>query len=326
MVTIIQDRPIQECPLWNTSEGVRATYRAGTSAYQVDASPRAGGAYVIPLALVDSHIIHMNDRQKARLTSWLIDRRLQGDLQPTVTMQAIENSRNGNDLSAGDRADRLLRYIAQRSESVALRVDVTEETLDAFAWSESAIWEEIDYFLDYLTEMGWIDGSRFGHGNFLGTVTVSGYSRIAEIKINPSSTQAFVAMWFNDNMAQAYEEGLATGIRDAGFDPLRIDRKEHLNRIEDEIIAEIRRSRFVVADFTHDKSGARGGVYYEAGFAHGLGLPVVFTCHKDSLETLHFDTSHFSHIVWNEPEDLREQLRNRIRAVIGHGPEITNGA
>jgi hypothetical protein len=54
---------------------------------------------------------------------------------------------------------------------------------------------------------------------------------------------------------------LQKGISDAGFEPLRINMKEHVNKICDEIIAEIRRSRFVVADYT----GQRGGVYYEAG-------------------------------------------------------------
>lgn len=48
---------------------------------------------------------------------------------------------------------------------------------------------------------------------------------------------------------------------------MMIGSKEHSNKIDDEIIGEIRRSAFIVADFT----GHRGGVYFEAGFAMGLG-------------------------------------------------------
>ena len=62
-------------------------------------------------------------------------------------------------------------------------------------------------------------------------------------------------------------------------------------------------------------------MYYEAGFAHGLDLPVIFTCRDDAVETLHFDTEHYNHIVWTTSMDLREGLRNRILAVIGEGPE-----
>ena len=59
-------------------------------------------------------------------------------------------------------------------------------------------------------------------------------------------------MWFNTSMNDAYEEGIALAIEDAGYKPVRIDRKDHNNKIDDEIIAEIRRSRFLVADFTAD--------------------------------------------------------------------------
>ena len=128
-------------------------------------------------------------------------------------------------------------------------------------------------------------------------------------------------MWFHESTDEAFERGIKPAVEDTGYRPLRIDQKEHLNKIDDEIIAELRRSRFLVADFTHGSDGARGGVYYEAGFAHGLDLPVIFACKDDAVETLHFDTEHYNHIVWSTPEELREKLKNRILAVIGEGPE-----
>ena len=107
------------------------------------------------------------------------------------------------------------------------------------------------------------------------------------------------------------------------------DRQEGThNKIDDQIIAEIRRSRFVVCDFTCElieydgkqKAFPRGGVYYEAGFAQGLGIPVIWMCRADHIEHVHFDTRQFNHITWSTPEELREKLRNRIGAVIGDGP------
>ena len=113
-------------------------------------------------------------------------------------------------------------------------------------------------------------------------ITVLGYQHAAEQSANKDLSQCFVAMWFDESMKQAYEEGIEKAVEACGYKPLRIDQKQHLNKIDDEIIAEIRRSRFVVADFTHDATkGVRGGVYYEAGFAHALGLPVIFSCKKD---------------------------------------------
>lgn len=80
----------------------------------------------------------------------------------------------------------------------------------------------------------------------------------------------------------------------------------------------------MVADLT----GYRGGVYFEAGFAKGLGKPVIFTCRKDWFdgvlssegkpikEKVHFDINHQNIIVWENPEDLKKRIVNRIRATI----------
>lgn len=61
----------------------------------------------------------------------------------------------------------------------------------------------------------------------------------------------------------------------------------HTDRIDDKILAEIRRSGLLVADFT----GHRQGVYFEAGFALGLDVPVIWCCREDEIEKAHFEHS-----------------------------------
>ena len=162
-------------------------------------------------------------------------------------------------------------------------------------------------------------------------MTSSGWQKFAELaEQEPLGSQAFVAMWFSPIMNDVYVEGFERGIAEAGYDAVRIDRKEHNNKIDDEIIAEIRRSKFVVADFTselldHPTSGeitnvARGGVYFEAGFAKGLGKDVIWTVREDVLPFVHFDTRQFAHIVWKDTADLRNKLALRISATLGDGP------
>jgi hypothetical protein len=131
-----------------------------------------------------------------------------------------------------------------------------------------------------------------------------------------ASMQGFVAMWFHKKMEHVWKEGFYPAIDRAGYTPQRIDNKEHVNKICDEIIAEIRRSRFVVADFT----GQRGGVYYEAGYANGRDIPVIWTCHKEELSKLHFDIRQYNCIDWETPQELAHRLQVRIEAVIGEGP------
>lgn len=66
--------------------------------------------------------------------------------------------------------------------------------------------------------------------------------------------------------------------------------------------------------------GARGGVYFEAGFALGLGKTVFLTCREDRTKAVHFDIDHLKRLQWETPEDLRKQLKNSIKAVLGRGP------
>ncbi len=148
-------------------------------------------------------------------------------------------------------------------------------------------------------------------------LTVEGQQKAEEqAKPNIESKQAFVAMWFDDDLKSAYSEGIAKLEEDTGFSMLRIDMSEFNDKICDRILAEIRRSRFLIADVT----GHRQGVYFEAGFAMGLGLPVIWTCRKDQIEECHFDTRQYNHIPWDNVNELREKLRDRILATIGEAP------
>jgi hypothetical protein len=129
-------------------------------------------------------------------------------------------------------------------------------------------------------------------------------------------------MWFNKATEEPYTNGLYKAIYDSGYDARRVDQQHHhLNKVDDEIIAEIRRSRFLVADFTCEPGNVRGGVYFEAGFASGLGIPIIWTCKNTSMGDLHFDTRQYPHIEWNDSTDLYTKLKARIGALIGDGPK-----
>jgi hypothetical protein len=93
-------------------------------------------------------------------------------------------------------------------------------------------------------------------------------------------------MWFDEELNPAWTSGFDPGIRNAGYRPFRIDKKDYVGGISDEIVVEIRRSRFVVVDYTHQANG----VYFEAGFALGLGRTVIPTCRADEISKLHIST------------------------------------
>lgn len=196
----------------------------------------------------------------------------------------------------------VLNHIEAAHEAVPLR-----GTEYSVVYAHGA--QEFKYLLEKAVELNYLESpvkSTF-------RLTLNGWERAAEIREEVTdSDRAFVAMWFKDKLRPAWEDGFKPALKQTGYSPIRIDRIEHNDRIDDRIIGEIRGSGLLVADFT----GNRGGVYFEAGFALGLELPVIWTCHEDCVDDLHFDTRQYNHIVWEEPDDLRESLEDRIRATI----------
>jgi hypothetical protein len=169
---------------------------------------------------------------------------------------------------------------------------------------------EMMFLLSDLVERKYL--REVGGGNYL--MEVKGWEQLQPTAGIPG--KCFVAMSFAEDLKPVWFEGIEPAVKiDCKMDPVRIDLVPHNDNIVDKIIAEIRSCQFMVADFT----GHRGGVYFEAGFAKGLGRQVIWTCRKDDFENIHFDIAQFSHIIWKDPGDLRTRLADKIKATIGHG-------
>jgi hypothetical protein len=292
-------------------------------------SPRAGGRYAISGSAVAS-MGKLTPAQRAALTTWLCDQRKAGIEYPKITSYLIDQAKSFPRMRTSDRMDRAMLYFNERlriGENIYVFGDgqFSDADVDAShlaARTECLDKNELFAFLRFLNDMGYVSQTEAGHtGRTNYTPTVSGWLKIDELITHlPISSQAFVAMWFHDSTQTAYEAGIQPAIVESGYNAIRIDNKDHVNKIDDEIIAEIRRSKFLVADFTCEKGKVRGGVYYEAGYAMALPIPVIWTVRADSVDDLHFDTRQYNHIVWDSPEALKQKLKARIGAVIGNGP------
>jgi len=212
-----------------------------------------------------------------------------------------------------DKMNVILRYIAEKSKcpGYAVRINPDEECTRLYCKNGL----EMMFFLETLDEQHLIGLNPISnHAD--ATLTADGWTRMEELeRTNVKSKQAFVAMWFDKQLDSAYKDGILKLEEDTGFRMLRVDAKQFNDKICDHIVAEIRRSRFVIADVTRH----RRAVYFEAGYAMGLGLEVIWTCREDHMKRAEriFDTRQYNHIVWTTPEDLREKLRDRILATIG---------
>jgi hypothetical protein len=248
------------------------------------------------------------ERQRANISGWLL-----ANPNFSISTANFDFLLAIRTPSFHSRADKLLLTLEKETEYAGQFLEIS------FSWYGSS-WtnneNELSELISYLETSGRIY-KQTGR-KILYKITPNGWEHLEKLReFNPTSNQCFVAMWFDDKMKQIYDEAFVKGIEAAGYKPHRVDQRQYNDKIDDEIMAQIRRSRFIVSDFT----GHRGGVYYEAGFARGLGLQVIFTCKKDELDKLHFDVRQYNCIDWQEDHlpDFIKRLANRIESVFGHG-------
>lgn len=316
-----------KCFFWNTLAGV-----SKDGDVTICDSPRTDGKYRITgtFKAIWDEIPHREQLLlRPKFTTWIVDQHRAGIVVPTLTSDTLALIRFKRFLRHSERVARFFQMLIDQDFSISdhIRIsgvvdDESERTLARLeAWIEARNQGDASAFIRVLHDAGLLTK----HSNHRYYLTDLGLERLEQADIGgANSSQAFVAMWFDSKMDAAYAKGIAPAIEETGFQPFRIDRKEHNNKIDDEIIAEIRRSRFMIADFTCRKfefdgkfyADSRGGVYYEAGFAQGLGMPLIWTVHEDCIDLVHFDTRQFAHIVWSSPDDLKEKLINRIKATL----------
>jgi hypothetical protein len=257
--------------------------------------------------------------QQVPISAWIRHQNAMGDI-PFITLEILRRVRCIPIPNLRDRANFLLVALAKKyprfNDGFVISTLCDDLLLQAVTYS--AVQRELnDLFAVLQNHDGFIELRTTGSPPH--ALTVKGLLAADQLKtINAASSQGFVAMSFDPELVAAWTNGFDPAIRAAGYTPRRIDAKEYVGGISDEIMAEIRRSRFVVADYTQQKNG----VYFEAGFALGLGLTVIPTCRADEIGQLHFDIRHLNTLAWIKPDDLAVKLSQRIRGVIGAGPRV----
>lgn len=154
-------------------------------------------------------------------------------------------------------------------------------------------------------------------------LSFDGWNEYARLKRRSSdSRKAFMAMPFGNALIdKVYKKYFKEAVKQTGFELFRVDEKPKAGSIDDRLRVDIRTSRFLIAELTEGNHGA----YWEAGFAEGIGKPVIYTCEQSYFKEkgTHFDTNHLHTVLWEESnlEEAASQLKTTIRATL---PEEAN--
>ena len=214
-----------------------------------------------------------------------------------------------------EQADSMIRWFggALIAPGRRAKIDPIPLTAEIGALDESGV----TFILNELAARNLVAWKYVG-GQGEGALTFDGWQRYEELKRSEvSGRTGFMAMDFsNIVLSNIFVEHLKPAARAAGFELIRLDENPPAGLIDARLQNEIRSARFLVADLTDRNPGA----YWEAGFASGLGRPVIYLCEKSAFseKSTHFDTNHFHTILWeaSSPAAVAQKLKNTIRATL----------
>lgn len=149
-------------------------------------------------------------------------------------------------------------------------------------------------------------------------LTLPGWERYEAEKAGEiSGSYGFIALKFNDPVLDPLlKDHVKPAIKRLGFEAYDMRDVAEAGIIDNLMRVRIRDAAFVIVDLTHENAGA----YWEAGYAEGLGKPVLYICEKSKFEEkqTHFDTNHCTTVLWDaegvEPfvENLLATLRRSL--------------
>ena len=147
-------------------------------------------------------------------------------------------------------------------------------------------------------------------------LTLDGWDRYeSEKRGRFAGDYGFIAMKFGDpDLENLVNDVVKPAVREqVGYDLVDMRNVAQAGIIDNIMRTQIRDAAFVLVDLTHDNSGA----YWEAGYAEGLGKPVIYLCDQNKFDNdgTHFDTNHCTTVVWSshDPKTFIDSLVATLR-------------
>lgn len=150
------------------------------------------------------------------------------------------------------------------------------------------------------------------------SLTLAGWEKYeAERKGELSGSYGFIALKFGDEtLDPLIRDHVKPALASIGYDAVDLRDVSKAGIIDNLLRIQIRDAAFVLVDLTHENAGA----YWEAGYAEGLGKPVLYICERTKFDEkkTHFDTNHCTTVLWHVDsvdefiEDLKATLKRSL--------------
>ena len=322
-MTIFFDGKTEICPIWKHE---KIPFQ-GNENYCCYNSIKAGGYFCLTYdAKIKLENYRENNEFRIKFSSYVYEKQQYIDIknlgvsliENAINAKSLEDIKNRTLLNFSEKKEKLFQWLMLKevghifSELECL----TSKILIGLEFNGQDAHYQNSMFRNFILVLSKDGSLEYDKSSNSFSITSKGYEYIEMLQRGGvNSKNAFVAMWFHPETRNFYEQALKQTLLECGYqEPFRVDQKDHINKIDDEIIAMLRRARFVIVDMTSGFENIlpteknperkiyipRGGVYYEAGFAHGLDRPVIWTCKHDCIKNLHFDIRQYNMLQWHE--------------------------
>lgn len=318
----------QECPICKT----HGTHYQRLASEDRDHfhCPRCGVFQLLGTAARFDEVLKTN-RDRMLFSHIIRQSQRQGEKQPSFgAEQVTELLRTRSLPTLEEQIDNLVLFIGDHQESPSTAVATRGEEVEAIIGaSRNAGKSDLTIVLEAIREDGKYlrDERPEPDGLMRFRLSIFGWRRYRELKARGvRNKRIFMAMSFGNAELRTFVEGhLRSAVGAAGFELFVLTDSEPAGLIDERMRVEIRNSRMLIADLTDKNNGA----YFEAGFAEGLGRPVLYICEAEAFKKerhVHFDTSHHQVITWSaaEPQKAASRVKWSIRNTLPGEAKMTD--
>ena len=138
---------------------------------------------------------------------------------------------------------------------------------------------------------------------------------VSNLMIEKEEPNIFVVMQYTSPYNELYNEVIKKICKEYKINPIRTDERYGTGFIIADIVNDIKRSNFIIADISQDNPN----VFYEVGYAHAIGKQVILIAEKE--RKLPFDISPFRTLFYENSisgkTKIEEGLRKNFQAILG---------
>jgi hypothetical protein len=210
-----------------------------------------------------------------------------------------------------EQAANIIRFIGDHERKTGWIVTATPEDFYAIVGAPND--QRAQALAEQLIRKGQIKSQSTGRLENA-SLTLDGWERWEEDRTGLLAGDCgIIAMKFGDRDLDAFVRDIVKPtVETTGYRVERIDDQPRAGVIDNIMRDRIRRAPFLLAELSH----ANNGAYWEAGYAEGLGKPVIYLCTREAWEEgTHFDTNHCTTLIYDmsDVEPFKLQLAASIR-------------